>query len=78
MYSLNFRVMEEFITPIVKVSKGSQLLSFYSMPEFEEWTESTANAKSWKVKYYKGLTSEILFTMPCLNTIIETVIFSIA
>ncbi|XP_077974403.1 DNA topoisomerase 2-alpha-like isoform X4 [Styela clava] len=52
---LHRRVMEEFITPIVKVSKGSQVLSFYSIPEYEDWEKSTANSKSWKVKYYKGL-----------------------
>lgn len=50
---LNF--LEEFITPIVKVSKGSQSLSFYSLPEFEEWKKGTDNWFSWKVKYYKGL-----------------------
>ncbi|KAJ0060186.1 hypothetical protein NL108_004054, partial [Boleophthalmus pectinirostris] len=30
-------------------------LSFYSIPEFNEWKESQANIKSWKIKYYKGL-----------------------
>ncbi|XP_078344630.1 DNA topoisomerase 2-alpha-like isoform X1 [Oculina patagonica] len=47
--------LEEFITPIVKVSKGKEEKSFYSIPEYEEWKNSTDNAKSWKVKYYKGL-----------------------
>ena len=49
----NFLV--EFITPIVKVTKGKNELSFYSMPEFEQWKAVTDNVKSWKVKYYKGL-----------------------
>ena len=39
----------------VQVSKGKEEISFYSIPEFEEWKENTANVKSWKVKYYKGL-----------------------
>ena len=39
----------------LQVSKGGQSLSFYSLPELEEWKQETANAKSWKVKYYKGL-----------------------
>lgn len=29
--------LEEFITPIVKASKNKQELSFYSIPEFDEW-----------------------------------------
>ncbi|XP_010618301.1 DNA topoisomerase 2-alpha isoform X3 [Fukomys damarensis] len=47
--------LEEFITPIVKVSKNKQEMAFYSLPEFEEWKSSTPNHKKWKVKYYKGL-----------------------
>ncbi|CAH1789869.1 unnamed protein product [Owenia fusiformis] len=48
--------LEEFITPIVKVSKGrSEEQSFYSLPEFEEWKKDTPNWHTYKVKYYKGL-----------------------
>lgn len=47
--------MMEFITPIVKVTKGKQVLSFYNMPEYEAWREETNGGKGWKVKYYKGL-----------------------
>ncbi|XP_077315975.1 DNA topoisomerase 2-alpha isoform X2 [Lithobates pipiens] len=47
--------LEEFITPIIKVSKNKQELSFYSIPEFEEWKNVTESHKSWKIKYYKGL-----------------------
>jgi DNA topoisomerase-2 len=42
--------VEEFITPIVKVSKSNQEKSFYSMPEFEEWQGKTDNWTSWKIK----------------------------
>ncbi|XP_007465261.1 PREDICTED: DNA topoisomerase 2-alpha [Lipotes vexillifer] len=52
---LQHRFLEEFITPIVKVSKNKQEVAFYSLPEFEEWKSSTPNHKKWKVKYYKGL-----------------------
>ncbi|KAM5308316.1 DNA topoisomerase 2-alpha [Glossophaga mutica] len=52
---LRHRFLEEFITPIVKVSKNKQEMSFYSLPEFDEWKNSTPNHKKWKVKYYKGL-----------------------
>ena len=44
----------EFITPIIKVTKGKESISFYTMPEYERWKE-TSNARGWKVKYYKGL-----------------------
>ncbi|EMR11038.1 hypothetical protein PNEG_00635 [Pneumocystis murina B123] len=45
----------EFITPIVKATKGSQEKTFFTIPEYEYWKESTDNAKGWKIKYYKGL-----------------------
>ncbi|KAJ1135680.1 hypothetical protein NDU88_002118 [Pleurodeles waltl] len=52
---LRHKFLEEFITPIVKVSKNKKELSFYSIPEFEEWKNSTDSHKNWKIKYYKGL-----------------------
>ncbi|KAF3827086.1 hypothetical protein GH733_002572 [Mirounga leonina] len=45
--------LEEFITPIVKASKNKQELSFYSIPEFDEWKKHIENQKAWKIKYYK-------------------------
>ncbi|VDN02891.1 unnamed protein product [Thelazia callipaeda] len=47
--------VEEFITPIVKVTKGKETLSFFSLPEYSEWRMNTENWKSYRVKYYKGL-----------------------
>lgn len=52
---LRHNFLEEFITPIIKASFKKTQLSFYSIPEFNEWKESQANYKSWKIKYYKGL-----------------------
>ena len=43
------------ITPIVKVSKGKQVKSFYNLSDYHEWTESTSDYKKWHSKYYKGL-----------------------
>ena len=51
---LKLPFMEEFITPIVKVSKGNQAVCFYSLPEFVEWKDATENWATWKIKYYKG------------------------
>jgi len=52
---LKHNFLEQFITPIVKVSKGKNEKSFYSIPEFEEWKSNTENWHTYKVKYYKGL-----------------------
>ena len=55
---LKLPFLEEFITPIVKVTKGTgnsaQSFSFYSLPEFQEWKDATENFHTWRVKYYKG------------------------
>uniref|UniRef100_A0A672PNK0 DNA topoisomerase 2 n=1 Tax=Sinocyclocheilus grahami TaxID=75366 RepID=A0A672PNK0_SINGR len=52
---LKHTFLEEFITPIVKASKNKQEVSFYSIPEFDEWKKHTENYKTWHIKYYKGL-----------------------
>ncbi|XP_050431493.1 DNA topoisomerase 2 isoform X2 [Adelges cooleyi] len=52
---LKLPFLEEFITPIVKATKGKEEMSFYSLPEFEEWKEATRNWNKYKIKYYKGL-----------------------
>ncbi|XP_053728166.1 DNA topoisomerase 2-alpha isoform X2 [Synchiropus splendidus] len=52
---LRHNFLEEFITPIIKVSHKKTQLSFYSIPEFNSWKDKTPNFRSWKVKYYKGL-----------------------
>ncbi|TRY99029.1 hypothetical protein DNTS_024575 [Danionella cerebrum] len=52
---LKHTFLEEFITPIVKANKNKQEMSFYSIPEFEEWKKHTESFKTWHIKYYKGL-----------------------
>lgn len=49
--------LKEFVTPIVKVNKGAQsnLRSFFTIPEYEEWKKHNNNGRGWKIKYYKGL-----------------------
>ncbi|GAA6056524.1 DNA topoisomerase 2 [Rhodotorula toruloides] len=49
----NFLV--EFITPIVKVSKGKKEISFFTIPEYEAWKAETDDGRGWKIKYFKGL-----------------------
>ncbi|KAI0935640.1 hypothetical protein AcV5_004006 [Taiwanofungus camphoratus] len=49
------KFLVEFITPIVRVTKGKQKIDFYTIPEYERWLEDTPNAARWKPKYFKGL-----------------------
>ena len=51
LLDLNFVV--SMVTPIIKATKGSQTMSFYTDSMFRLWY---GNGKSgWKIKYYKGL-----------------------
>lgn len=46
----------EFITPIVKATRGRETRAFYAIPEYERFKEELGDAISgWTVKYYKGL-----------------------
>lgn len=48
--------LQEFVTPIIKVSKGqTHLRSFFTLPEYEAWIATRPDAKSLTIKYYKGL-----------------------
>ncbi|XP_075224764.1 DNA topoisomerase 2 isoform X2 [Lycorma delicatula] len=47
--------LEEFITPIIKATKNTEVISFFSIPEFEEWKRDNDNWHKYKIKYYKGL-----------------------
>ena len=58
--------MEEFITPIIKVTKVGKgkgkdnQLAFYSLPEYEKWKKENGvgtegSESKWRIKYYKGL-----------------------
>ena len=41
-------------TPIVKATKGKDVITFYNLSDYETWRETPA-AHNYKVKYYKGL-----------------------
>ncbi|KAL5535074.1 TOP2 [Sanghuangporus sanghuang] len=45
----------EFVTPIVRVTKGKQRIDFFTLPEYERWLEETPDSHKWSAKYYKGL-----------------------
>ena len=50
---VSFCLAENTIT-VIKVSKGREEMSFFTVPEFESWKKSQDGAKGWKIKYYKG------------------------
>nr|ADL09409.1 DNA topoisomerase II [Omphalotus nidiformis] len=45
----------EFVTPIIRVTKGNQRKDFFTIPEYEQWLETTPGADKWSTKYFKGL-----------------------
>lgn len=46
----------EFITPIVKCTKGARdEISFFTVPEYEQWKRDNNDGRGWTIKYYKGL-----------------------
>ena len=47
--------LKQFITPLMKVSKGREVVSFYTAQEYKGWADSMGSVKGWKIKYYKGL-----------------------
>jgi DNA topoisomerase-2 len=49
--------LKEFITPIIKVTYGSNAMSFFTIADFEKWEREVKPSISQKVhvKYYKGL-----------------------
>ncbi|XP_065222595.1 DNA topoisomerase 2-like [Planococcus citri] len=57
---LKMNFLEEFITPIIKATRKTgrndeEVLSFFSIPEFDEWKNNTPNWNRFTIKYYKGL-----------------------
>jgi DNA topoisomerase-2 len=46
--------VSSIVTPIVKVTKGPTVKSFYTQVDFNTWKETNDPSK-WQVKYYKGL-----------------------
>ncbi|KAF9344707.1 DNA topoisomerase 2, partial [Mortierella sp. NVP85] len=47
--------LTEFITPIVRATKGNEKLNFFTIPEFESWKEANDGGRGWTTKYFKGL-----------------------
>ena len=43
------------VTPIVKVTKGKNVVSFYNEKDYHHWKQENNDGQGWKIKYYKGL-----------------------
>jgi DNA topoisomerase-2 len=44
------------ITPIVKATKGKDIIAFYNLVDYENWKSNLgADMRGWNIKYYKGL-----------------------
>ncbi|ORM40063.1 DNA topoisomerase 2 [Babesia sp. Xinjiang] len=46
--------IREFVTPIIKATKGDTVISFFTIQDYVQWVNST-NVAGWRIKYYKGL-----------------------
>ena len=51
---LKIDFLYEFITPIIKISKGKQFKYFYHLDDYNKW-KNTSETKGFFIKYYKGL-----------------------
>ena len=52
----DFKFMHCMLTPIIKTKRRDEVVSFYTMTEFENWKrEHETEMRQWEVKYYKGL-----------------------
>jgi|LakMenEpi03Aug12_release.lakeMendotaPanAssembly.Ray.scaffolds.fasta_scaffold01811_12 DNA topoisomerase-2 len=49
--------LTSLLTPIIKVTNKDtkEVISFYSITDYDNWNEKITNNKRWDVKYYKGL-----------------------
>jgi DNA gyrase/topoisomerase IV subunit B len=49
--------LSSFLTPIVRVThkRTKVIKSFYTLQDYEEWKNKTANTSEYSIKYYKGL-----------------------
>ena len=51
---LKIDFISSLVTPVIKVSKKSNVLPFYNLSDYNKWRE-TNSTDGYKVKYYKGL-----------------------
>ena len=47
--------IKSMLTPVVKVKRGKEVISFYTLTEYRAWEHGTADSRQWSTKYLKGL-----------------------
>lgn len=52
---LRLPFLEQFITPVVKATKGEEKYSFFSIAEFNEWKVCVPQSHKYNIQYYRGL-----------------------
>ncbi len=52
---LQLPFLEQFITPVVKVTRGDTKYSFFSLAEFEEWKVDRKDVSAYTVTHFVGL-----------------------
>lgn len=45
--------LRQFITPIIKATKGNIQTSFYTISDFNKWKDTVQDIRYWRIKYYK-------------------------
>ena len=53
LLKLNF--LQQFITPIVKATKGKQSYMFFTLQQYKNWLVDHNEGQGYHIKYYKGL-----------------------
>ena len=49
------------LTPIIKASNKTDVISFYNMTDYEKWLETDIAKKgNWKIKYYKAYLVQVV------------------
>ncbi len=51
---LRHNFLKEFVTPIIKVTRGDSTRSFFTIADYDRW-EHENSRKGFHIKYYKGL-----------------------
>ena len=55
IHYINDGFLTSMLTPIIKASNKTDVISFYNMTDYEKWLETDIAKKgNWKIKYYKG------------------------
>jgi DNA topoisomerase-2 len=62
-------------TPILKAKKNKDVVTFYTLGEYDEWKKENNDGKGWEIKYYKGLgTSSATEACECFQNFEDKVV----